>query len=181
MRMIFLLITLAVFGFSEGLKNENILIGIPSGYKMGYKAYDPKTHYTLAEFIPKEESVENWSQMLTVNIYHKNLPYSADAYAANIKSLWEKSCNGSYTQNISEGVENGYKYALVMLFCPKSAVSKKEEYTWLKAIKGNDSFYVIQKAFTISPPKEQIIQTMQYLKKVQLCDTRLGNCPKGMQ
>lgn len=65
-----------------------------------------------------------------------------------------------------------------MLICPKSKMTNKEEFTWLKAVKGKDSFYSVQKAFTHAPTKESVIKTMQYLKRVQVCDTRLNNCPK---
>jgi hypothetical protein len=56
----------------------------------------------------------------------------------------------------------------------------KPEKTWFKAIKGNDSFYVVQKAFKFDPSKEQIAQWMQYFRSVAVCDTRLADrpCPK---
>ncbi|WP_345991718.1 hypothetical protein [Sulfurimonas sp. HSL-1716] len=180
MRVVFLLITLVVFSFSKGLKDENILFGMPHDFKVGYKAYNPKSSLSFAEFVPKTESVKDWSQMLTVSIYHKNLPISANEYIANMKEMWQKECKQSYTKVISEGKENGYDYALIMLYCPKSKISHKEEYTWIKAIKGNDSFYAIQKAFAMKPDEAQITGTMRYLRQVQLCDTRLKNCPKGI-
>ncbi|MDX1809696.1 MAG: hypothetical protein R3331_09170 [Sulfurospirillaceae bacterium] len=173
-----LICTLVVSSFASGLINENILMGMPQNFKVGYKAYNPKTHLSVAELIPKNESVQDWSQMITLDIYHKNLPLNAKKYTLMMKDLWKRSCAKSYTKDIAHGKENGYDFSLLMLFCPKSKVTNKSEYTWLKAIKGKDSFYVVQKAFTIPPNKSQIIKTMQYLRRVQVCDSRLGNCPK---
>ncbi len=45
--------------------------------------------------------------------------------------------------------------------------------TWFKAIAGNDSFYVVQKAFKFEPSPEQLTQWLGYLNKVSVCDTRL--------
>jgi hypothetical protein len=52
--------------------------------------------------------------------------------------------------------------------------------TWFKAVQGNDSFYVVQKAFKFEPSKEQITRWMDYLRKVSVCDSRIADraCPK---
>lgn len=171
-----LLISYAVYGAE--LKYENLLQGIPKNFKLGYRAHNKKTNYSILEFIPKDETVKDWSEMITTSIYHKNLNLTASQYTQKIAELWQKSCKGSETKNIREGKENGYDFSLVMLVCPKSKMTNKEEITWLKAVKGKDSFYSVQKAFTHAPTKESVIETMQYLRRVQVCDTRLNNCPK---
>ena len=37
-------------------------------------------------------------------------------------------------------------------------------------MQGNDSFYVVQKAFKFTPNKEQIVRWVEYLKAVRVCD-----------
>jgi hypothetical protein len=56
----------------------------------------------------------------------------------------------------------------------------KPEITWFKAVRGNDSFYVVQKAFKFTPSAEQVTTWTQYLRGVAVCDTRLPDrtCPK---
>ena len=46
-------------------------------------------------------------------------------------------------------------------------------------MQGNDSFYVVQKAFKFTPNKEQITRWVEYLKAVRVCDLRLAEraCP----
>ena len=48
-----------------------------------------------------------------------------------------------------------------------------------KAIQGNDSFYVVQKAFKFSPSREQVVTWTRYLRKIAVCDSRLPErrCP----
>lgn len=178
MKLLLSIIFLAYSLYSSELQYENLLQGLPENFKVGYQAHDKKSNSTFLEFIPKEESVDNWSEMITTSIYHKNLNATAVEYVKKIAEFWTKSCKDGYTKQIRDGQENGYNFALVMLYCPKSKVTNKVEFTWLKAIKGKDSFYSVQKAFTYNPDEQSVIDTMHYLRKVQVCDTRLDNCPK---
>jgi len=67
--------------------------------------------------------------------------------------------------------------------CPLNKDSGKPEITWFKAIQGQDSFYVVQKAFKFDPSQGQIVQWTLYLKKVAVCDTRVKEraCPAGLR
>jgi len=49
----------------------------------------------------------------------------------------------------------------------------------MKAIEGNDSFYLVQVAFRYEPTEADIIRWMNYLRDVQVCDSRLPGqaCP----
>jgi len=163
---------------AQSLKDENLLQSLPKNFTLAYKHYDKKTHTRLLEFIPKGQTVKNWTQMITTTIFHRNINLSAQDFVKRMQNLWSSDCPNSYTKLLPHGKENGYSYALIMLYCPKSKVTHKEEITWLKAIKGNDSFYVVQKAFTYNLKKQEIIETMKYLKNIMICDTRLNNCPK---
>ena len=65
--------------------------------------------------------------------------------------------------------------------CPKNPGTGKPEITWFKAVQGNDSFYLVQKAFKFEPSKEQVTRWMGYLRKVSVCDSRIADrvCPKA--
>ena len=172
--IVVLLISSTLYGSS--LKHENLMQGIPKDFKLGFKDFNKKTRFRLLEFIPKNETVNNWSQMITTNIYHRNINLTAKEYIQKMDSMWKKNCKNSYTKILPNGKENGYEYALLMTYCPKNKMTNKEELTYFKAIKGNDSFYVVQKAFAYNPSNEEIIDSMKYLKKIYVCDT--NNCPK---
>jgi hypothetical protein len=55
--------------------------------------------------------------------------------------------------------------------------------TWFKAISGNDSFYVVQKAFKLDPTPDKAAEWVAFLNKVSVCDTRPPErkCPAGMR
>jgi hypothetical protein len=93
------------------------------------------------------------------------------------------ACAGSAAFPLASAQENGYPIALWLMACPRNKDTGKPEMTWFKAMQGNDSFYVVQKAFKFDPPKEQVAQWTRYLKSVTICDTRLREraCPAGMR
>lgn len=178
MKIILTILIIISTMYSEDLKYENLLQSIPSNFKLGYKNYNKQTHVRLFEFIQKNEKIDNWSQMITTSIYHQNINITPKQYIEKIKSIWGNSCKNSYTKDLPSGTENSYKFSLIMLYCPKNKLTNKEELTFLKAIKGKDSFYTVQKAFRYDPGKKGVIKTIQYLKNITVCDTRLNNCPK---
>jgi hypothetical protein len=67
-----------------------------------------------------------------------------------------------------------------VLNCPRHPVSKEPEVVWLKAIRGNDSFYVVQQTFRYQPTKEEAIRWLRYFRSVSVCDSRLDDraCPR---
>jgi hypothetical protein len=100
-----------------------------------------------------------------------------------MQKLWGDSCAGSQFNTVGKGVENGYAELVWMQSCPRNASTGKPEITWFKALQGNDSFYVVQKAFKFQPSEEQVVRWTQYLKGVALCDSRIAAraCPKAKQ
>jgi hypothetical protein len=67
------------------------------------------------------------------------------------------------------------------LTCPRNPATGKPEMTWFKALQGNDSFYVVQKAFKFVPDKDQVAKWMGFLRAVAVCDSRLPDraCPQA--
>ncbi|RXJ88961.1 hypothetical protein CRV01_10085 [Arcobacter sp. CECT 8983] len=175
MKILFCIAIITTALFSSKLKYENLLQSFPKNYKLAYKKIQNGTSFY--EFIPKSEELKNWTEMITTNIYHRNLRYSVDEYVEEMKKAWSKSCKDTSFKDIDESFENGYKTKTVMMSCKVSKITKKEETMYLKAIKGADSFYTVQKAFTGKTNKEQENKSVEYLKTVKVCDSRLFTCP----
>jgi hypothetical protein len=162
------------------LVNENLLVVVPTGYKIGFS--DRKTNVIMNEMVPAAETVQNWTEMVTVQIFlgMKNTP---QAFQDRMTGMWRGACPDAVDAAITSGAENGYPFALWLLGCPKNPATGKPEHTWVKAIQGNDSFYVAQKAFKFQPSREQITEWTRYLRTVSVCDSRLAErrCPATKQ
>jgi hypothetical protein len=160
------------------LVNENLLAGAPPGYKIGFR--DKKNDLQMTEWVPASQTVENWTEMLTVQVFY-GLKIAPEAFMQQLEARWRNACPGAGgAQPIVGSVENGYPSLLWILDCPKNPGTDKPELTWFRAVQGNDSFYVVQKAFKFTPTKEQITRWIGYLKAVRVCDSRIADraCPQ---
>jgi hypothetical protein len=169
---------LAAPGFA--LENETLLVAMPKGYKPDYQAKNAREMIT--EMVPQNETVHNWTEMVTVQIFY-NARLGVDAARDRIAQGWVKTCTDATAHKITQGNENNYPFAVWMLSCPRNDETGKPEWTWFKAIQGNDSLYVVQKAFKFEPAQAQVIEWTRYLKSVSVCDTRGREhpCPSGVK
>ena len=49
------------------LVNENLLVAMPEGYKLGWQ--DRNAQRLMSEMVPAAQTVENWTEMVTVQIF----------------------------------------------------------------------------------------------------------------
>jgi hypothetical protein len=158
--------------------NENLLIVTPKGYEVGYR--DKKKDSLITEWVPVGETVDNWTEMVTVEVFY-GLKVASELFMHDQEKRWRAACPGaSEARLVADGIENGYPARVWFLECPRNPESGKPEITWFKALQGNDSFYVVQKASRFRPDREQIMHWVGYLRDVKVCDSRLADraCPK---
>lgn len=160
------------------LKDENLLQNLPNGYKVDFQT--KQGNMVMTEMVPQAETVKNWTEMVTTQIFLGMKNATPEQFQAFMAKSWLAACKGGEVAPITKGEENGYAFSIWLQACPLNQSTGKPEKTWFKAIKGNDSFYVVQKAFKFDPSKDQITQWMQYFRSVMVCDTRLADrpCPK---
>ena len=161
----------------SGLENENLLAELPEGFKVDYQA--EQGNQTITEMVAEGESVEAWTTMVTVQVYLSETNITPQQAQDTLTNDWFNACEKSESYPVADGAENGYDFILWQLYCPLNSSTQKPELTYLKAIQGNDSFYLVQVAFRYEPSDEDITQWIQYLKQVQVCDSRIPEraCP----
>ena len=174
---VLLLIAVPAFAF-EG---ENLLAALPQGYKVDFQ--QKKGSAQITEMVPASETVQGWTEMVTVQVFGGMKGVTPDQFRERMVKLWAGSCANAVAGPPTRAVENGYPIAFWMMSCPLNKQTGKPETTWFKAIQGQDSFYVVQKAFKFDPSQDQIVQWTLYLKKVAVCDTRVTAraCPAGLR
>ena len=166
---------LAVGSPASALENENLLVSLPRGYKVGYQKTTPKG--SVSEMVPTNETVESWTEMVTVQIFLNVRGATPTQYRDRLQKLWSNACADSEFAKVRDGIENGYAALTWMQKCPVHPQSGKPEATWLKAVQGRDSFYLVQKAFKFDPSAEQRREWGKFLEGVRVCDTRLPGRP----
>jgi len=165
---------------ASSLSNENLISPLPSGFKVG--AQSNNGTLSAFEFVPNGETVNSWSQMVTVQIFHNLRDQNADGLPESMKPKWLAACPGSKVGKIKDGTENGYPFSLWLFTCPSNPSTGRPENMFQKIISGSDSLYSVQYAYRREMNKDIIPPTMQYMQKVIACDTRLPEkpCPAGM-
>jgi hypothetical protein len=163
-------IALAFVTPAHALENENLLVTMPQGYKVGFhKKADASM---ISEMVPNAETVESWTEMVTVQIFYNMRDVTLAQYRARIEKLWADACPGSSFAKVKEGIENLYPNVTWSQKCPLNKQTGKPELTWLKGIQGKDSFYLVQKAYKFEPSAEQLTKWIGFLDAVRVCDTR---------
>ncbi|HET9908252.1 MAG TPA: hypothetical protein VFQ23_16495, partial [Anaerolineales bacterium] len=138
-----------------------------------------QNNMVISEMVPQSESVDNWSTLITVQIFLGMTNTTPEQYQDTLTQSWFAACQDSASYPVADGTENGYNFVLWQLYCPLNPSTQKVEFTYLKAIQGNDSFYLVQVAFRHEPTSDEITEWMNYLRTVQVCDSRIPEsaCP----
>ena len=158
------------------IQNENLLMTRPDGYKTDF--YEKTTDMITSEMVPVNESAENWTEIVRVQIFH-----ALNAIPAQFQMEMDKArarvCSERSSRTLTEEKENGYATIVWYDRCSVNTATGSPEFAWFKGIQGSDSFYLIQVALKFEPSDETSTRWMDYLKRVRVCDTRLPDraCP----
>jgi hypothetical protein len=153
---------------------ENLLIGQPPGFKVGYQS--GQDNRSITEYVPVAETVDEWTQMLTVQVFRHATVDSATFLQA-IGKRYMGDCPGTTAKGIFTGTINGYVVSMLVLKCPNNPGTGKPETTVFRIIKGNDALYSVQRAWRSVPTDADLNAVMQTLAKVTACDTRSTDHP----
>ena len=124
---------------------------LPKDFKIGYQT--KQNGMAMVKLVPQKQTLDNWTKMITLqSIAGANL--GAEEFRNNTANLWQNACPKSSFNPITEGEANGYSGAVWQLTCEYNPQTGKPEYTWFKAIQGDDSLYVTQYTFRYAPRKK---------------------------
>jgi hypothetical protein len=156
------------------LDAENLVFSPPQGFKVGFQSSHDRR--TMVEFVPTAETVENWTQMLTVQVF-RGMKADAATFLQGVGKLYMDACPGTTAKGIFTGTVNGYVVSMLVLKCPKYPSTGKPETTAFRAIRGKDALYSVQWAWRSVPSDQDMAAVMQGLAKVTVCDTRTAEHP----
>lgn len=136
----------------------------------------------MLESVPKGESAEDWTQMVTTQVFigttHEHF---YEMYRNGSRKRFAEACDFHSERNIDDTVQNGYQTYLWQQSCFYADSKKKRpENTWFRLFKGKDATYVLQWAWHTKPTEKQLARMVDYMTKSELC--YLGDskhpCPK---
>jgi len=162
------------------LRDENLLTALPQGFKLGYQA--SQGNEDMAEYVPAGETVDDWSEMVTVQVFHGLGGVDLDGFAQRLATGWSNACPGGEGQRVGGATDNGYRFALWSYTCPLNPETGKPETMRLKIMSGKDALYSVQFAYRAKPSDDEDTRSGGALDKVGVCDTRSPDhpCPPRM-
>jgi hypothetical protein len=159
-------------------------------WKIGSQSKRP--NFTMVEYIPKDQVIDDWHEMVTLQIFH-NASFRLPQLMAGMKASFEtkQPCEQAQLLPIGAKKMNGYDTSMHMLMCTKNKQNGKGELTLMLGIQGRDAVYLVQRAWRGAPytpdsiplAKKDITAWTTFLNKVQVCDPRAPEhaCPRGLQ
>jgi hypothetical protein len=158
------------------IENETLLFAPPKDFKVGFQSNHDRQ--LMTEWIPDGETVDEWTQMLTVQVY-RGSTIDAATFLKALGTRYSAACPGTTAQGIYTGDANGYVVSMLLLRCPKNPGTGKPETTAFRVIRGQDALYSVQRAWRKVPSDEDVRVVMQALGRVTVCDTRtpVHPCP----
>ena len=135
------------------------------------KAYHSERVGSLTEYIPAGETVEDWTEMVTVQVF-RGLKVDPAPFLQTIGRGLTKSCPGfTSPTGIINGQANGYPTSMLTVTCPLNPATGKPETTVFRIIKGRDALYSVQHAWRSAVSGEEVGKAALALRTVVVCDT----------
>ena len=161
---------------AAGFQDENLLVSIPQGFELGDQGQSGPGS-DIAEYIPKGETVNDWSRMVTVQVFHNLKAFDPDRFAEVIRTRGPASCPGEDGVLVKRGREHGYAFSIWLFTCPLNPQTGKPETFYNKLISGADALYSVQYSFRSALNRDAAPSTVSFLDSVSVCDTRLADRP----
>ena len=83
------------------LKDENLLQGLPPGYKVDFQTR--QGNMLMTEFVPQNENVNAWTEMVTTQVFLGLRNADISQMQSRITKGWLEGCNGGTIQSLANG------------------------------------------------------------------------------
>lgn len=162
-------------GASSG---EKFVLPRPAGWKLGFSVSTPALE--MLEYVPHGQSVENWRDMITSQVFPNLRDVPLDSYLGRIATAAKSVCEDVTVTPVTTGTVNGYPAAFMAQFCIRYSQTGKGEITLFKVIQGKDNLFVAQRAWRGEPftrdampvSDETYAEWTDFLNQVSVCDAR---------
>jgi hypothetical protein len=126
-----------------------MLSKLPQGYKVAH--HTATDTGTILELIPENETLPEWTEMLTVRILRNTNGWMLAGFRQVLSELWAETYPGGTSELIERGTEQFRPTLMWSLTCPHNKYTRKPENTWFKAVIREGNVIVVQKAFKFAP------------------------------
>lgn len=142
----------------------------PYGYKVAFRIKNDVD--VMIEMLPEEETLDTWTEMLTVQVMRNVNGYTLDSFYAGMKEGWMEMCSRGSVQIIERGHEGLQPTLIWSQICALNRETGQPENTWFKLSIPNGVLVLVQKTFRFTPTDDDIATWLDFLRDVRV-DHRL--------
>lgn len=168
----------APLAWSQQMTGEQLFVAPPKGWKVGF--HDRKGNIDVTEVLPADQTVTEWSEMLTVQVITGKPSKSPQDVLKDQLTDIQQACEDVGAGQASLGVENGFETAMRAVACTKSKQWGKGELNLYKVLAGRDRLYIVSRSWRGEPftkdhlplTQEMTTEWLAFMQHVTLCDSR---------
>jgi len=130
--------------------SEAIHFVVPEGSRIGFQAYRPGIQ--IMEYVPENQSVEHWTDMLTVLIMARDTAPDIDAFFQRMTNTFHSGCTVEpIVEAPTRFLDGHYQAGIQTAICGKSKQFGTGTVVVYKMIQGAHGFYQVQRAWNFPP------------------------------
>jgi len=147
---LFLFLALLPLAAEAAMQGENLLVPpMPAGWVKAYGAQG--NGINMVEYVPPGQSVDSWSEMINVEVFHGRGGASPEALQQKVSDGFKINCEALHVDGLGRGTTSGLPAGRWITYCGKVKQTGKGEITYFQAISGKANFYLVQRALRVAP------------------------------
>ena len=133
----------------HGMSEELHLVPYPGDppWKEITNEWKPELKLHTSEWIPSDQDPPDVRDILTIQTFHAMRGTDPSAFLHGVMDLSSKACQRTRVNGPKQQTEEGYRVAYAQIYCAEQKGAGKDVDILLKAIRGNDALYVVQREF----------------------------------
>ena len=163
--------------------SERLLATPPRNWKLSYRLNNEKSR--LSDFVPPAESDTNWTTKVSFESFRGLVDTDPITILLQEALRDEDKCSFVQHFNLFSGDENAYPTSVRLFMCGNNSFIDKGEVKLIKAIAGNEYFYMIKiikrlASFEPNQPdvaKQEIAMWSAYVRDISVCDPNQAEHP----
>lgn len=156
---------------------ERLMAATPTGFVSAFSAQQGQM--TIEERIPRGETVEHWSRMITVQRFAGIAQLGSRHLLERIADGLKQACPDGAATPIGDSVIDGRTVSTMRADCPLNPQTGKPETFFAKVFTGATDLYSVQFAFRSTPGAADIAAAQAYLSSVALCPGAAKACSEN--
>ena len=138
----------------------------------------------MVEYLPEDPGESDWVEKVSFESFSAQELPDPIKFVTGIAADQAEACENFEHFNILSAEENGYPTSVRFMVCPANSVTNTGQVTLIKAIRGNDRFYVVTRAKRVPVAvegeqvkpisDEEMAIWSTYMRAIRVCDPQRG-------